>query len=209
MGLFFSTFIKGFVFGVTMAAIPGPIFFLIIQRTLTEGALIGLACGLGAITADTAYALIAAIGLSFVMQFLVAYQTWITLAGGLFLVYLGIVTSNRKPSYQTAMVQSDKLITAWLSTFLLTITNPVTVISYCVIFAGFGVEAVDNRQLIFSLVGGVIIGAASVVTALVGFLLYFRKKLSNATITTINKISGVILIIFGLIAVLKSLKCFF
>ena len=209
MYILLLAFLKGLAFGITMAAIPGPIFFLIIQRTLADGALTGLVCGLGAITADTAYALIAAIGLSFIMQFLTTYQTWITFAGGLFLLYLGITTSYRKPTYQSAVVQNNKLITAWFSTFLLTLTNPVTVISYCIIFAGLGIDTVHhNRGAIFCLVAGVITGAASVVIILVSFLSYFRQKLSTSTIRTINKGAGIILIVFGIIAILQSVMCF-
>ncbi len=209
MHILLFAFLKGLVFGITMAAIPGPIFFLIIQRTLSDGARIGLACGLGAITADTVYALIAAIGLSFIMQFLITYQILITSAGGLFLLYLGITTMYRKPSYQTTVVQNNKLITAWFSTFLLTLTNPVTVISYCIIFAGLGIDAVQhNRGAIFSLVAGLITGAACVVLVLVGSLLYFRQKLSTSTIRTINKAAGIILIVFGITAILRSIRCF-
>src|SRR5271168_167913 len=92
MDILIIALLKGLVFGFTMAIIPGPIFFLIIQRTLNDGALIGFLCGLGAVTADVVYALIAAVGLTIVMQYLLTYQPIIVLLGGIFLLYLGTKT---------------------------------------------------------------------------------------------------------------------
>lgn len=213
------TFLKGFVFGVTMAAIPGPIFFLIIQRTLAEGILTGIFCSLGAITADAFYALLAAVGLSFITQFLLDYQSLITLAGSFFLFYLGISTFYSKQKAKTAVdaeagakaaeVKDKSLIGAWLSTFLLTIANPVTIVSYCIIFAGLGLAEHQNYSAVFSMISGVILGAASVVAALIVFLYHFRQKLSISTISKINKVAGIILIAFSVTAFLRGMKALF
>jgi threonine/homoserine/homoserine lactone efflux protein len=197
--------LKGFIFGITMAAVPGPIFFLIVQRTLAEGALTGLFCGLGAVTADVTYAIIAAVGLSFIFQFIMQYQSWFAFAGGAFLIYLGVTTYFRKVSTETIVVEDTRFITAWLSTFLLTLANPVTIISYCIIFASFGVDT-ENKQYsaLGALVCGVIIGATSFVVILISILRYFRKKLSSSMVRTINKIAAIILIVFGIIALVRS-----
>jgi len=207
MYTWFSYFLKGLVFGFTMAAIPGPIFFLIIQRTLTNGPLAGLFCGLGAVTADTVYALVAVLGLSFVMQLLISYQMWLMLVGGLFLLYLGVSTFRRTITTSTQVLQDKNLVSLWLSTFLLTLTNPVTIISYCVLFAGLGIGAADNMLIsTLTLVSGVIVGALSVVIMLISFLSYFGKNLSPYALKLINKTAGVLLVGFGTAACVRSLK---
>ena len=83
-------FIKGFIIGISIAAPVGPIGILCIQRTITYGKLNGLATGLGAASADAVYGFIAAFGLTFISNFLVAQQTWFRIIGGGFLIYLGI-----------------------------------------------------------------------------------------------------------------------
>lgn len=200
-----QAFVKGLVFGITMAAIPGPIFFLIIQRTLSQGFLLGLACGLGAVTADTVYALVAAIGLTFVMELLLGYQAYLAILGGLFLIYLGIKTFFNSIKPHSTNIHDNQIITAWFTTFLLTLANPVTILSYCIIFAGLGMNSQSyNVSVALSLVGGVIIGASSVVLLLVSFLHYYRKQLSPVTITRINKVAAIILVGFGLAALFRG-----
>jgi threonine/homoserine/homoserine lactone efflux protein len=210
MSLLLSLFIKGLVFGVTMAAIPGPIFFLIVQRTLADGALTGLACALGAVTADTVYALLAVIGLACVAQFLIVYQSWLTLVGGFFLLYLGISTYRRKLVLKTVALDDTRLTAAWFSTFLLTLTNPVTIISYSIIFAGLGLvgTAESNYLSSLSLIGGVILGASSVAALLVTFVSSFRQQLSPYALNIINKTASIVLIGFGLAALIQGLKGF-
>jgi threonine/homoserine/homoserine lactone efflux protein len=203
------SFGKGLAFGFTMAAIPGPIFFLIIQRTLNEGLLTGLCCALGAITADTVYALIAAVGLTFIMQFLLAHQALITFVGGLFLLYLAYTTYKRTVRYQSSLEApgKQKLFTAWASTFLLTMSNPVTIVSYCLIFASLGFDALNqNKAALFALVGGVLVGATSVFVILISFLKYFRQHISVSKLQFINKGAAILLFCFGIATLVKSLN---
>ncbi len=197
--------LKGIVFGISMAIIPGPIFFLIIQRTLNDGAFVGLLCGLGAITADCLYALIAVAGLTIIAHYLLAYQSLIVLLGGLFLIYLGITTYIRhiEPLNENVITTSGKFH-AWFSTFLLTLTNPVTIISYTVIFGGLDVAS-NTLASSLALVFGVIIGALLVVVCLLGTLTYFRRQISLHTLSLINKVAGVLLTCFGIAAVGREL----
>lgn len=204
-----SMFWQGLVFGFTMAAIPGPIFFLIIQRTLAEGPFTGFCCGLGAATADLIYALIAAVGLTFIMQFFLSYQTAFTILGGLFIVYLGIRTFFRNVTIRTVKISDTRLFTAWLSTLFLTLANPVTIVSYCVIFAGFGINTHNSGNAIIMLLSGVVTGALSMVVMLVGSLTIFRKKVSQKILTIVSKAAGVILLGFGIAALIRGLHMWY
>lgn len=200
-----SSLVTGIAFGITIASAPGPIFFLIIQRTLAEGFLVGLLCGLGAITADALYALIAAIGLTFIMQFMIQFQTIFAIFGGLFLIVFGLRTIFHTVSLHTVVIQDRSLLQAWLSTMLLTLANPVTMVTYCVIFSALGVGAEEYKGTALSLVGGVTIGACTVIFLLVSFLTFFRKKMTPHALNLLNKVTGFVLTGFGVVALMQGI----
>src|SRR4051794_568582 len=97
---------RGLVLGFSIAAPVGPIGLLCIRRTLADGRAAGLATGLGAAAADSAYGLVAAFGLTAVSGLLISQQWWIRLFGGLFLCYLGISTFLSEPASAPAALQS-------------------------------------------------------------------------------------------------------
>ena len=87
-----SVFFKSLIIGFSIAAPVGPIGILCIRRTLADGRRAGFISGLGAATADAFYGAIAAFGLTFISSFLINQSIWLRLAGGLFLIFLGIKT---------------------------------------------------------------------------------------------------------------------
>lgn len=206
---FLSLFFKGIAFGIMMAAVPGPVFFIIVQRTLADGLLIGFLCALGAITADTTYALLAALGMGLIMEFFTDHQVILSLAGGIFLIYLGIRMFLRKITLQTTNVQNTNVGQSWFSIFLLTLANPVTVVAYCIIFASMGLNVAHCT--VFStliLVAGVFTGAALIMLTLLGLMQIFKKKISQKALIIINKATAVLLMIFGLIALTRSVYAY-
>jgi threonine/homoserine/homoserine lactone efflux protein len=120
---------KGLLVGFSIAAPVGPIGILVIRRTLTEGRLSGFVTGLGAAVADGTYGFIAGYGLTSISDFLIAQQFWMKLFGGIFLLYLGIKTLISKAATKEASIDSNGLIKNFTSTLLLTITNPITILS--------------------------------------------------------------------------------
>ena len=69
-------FIKGSIIGFIVAAPAGPVSILCIRRTISKGRFQGFATGLGATAGDGLYAIIAAFGLSFLINFLVKEEYW-------------------------------------------------------------------------------------------------------------------------------------
>jgi len=138
-------FFKGLIIGFSIAAPVGPIGMLCIRRTLVYGRLSGLVSGLGAATADAVYGSIAAFGLAFVATFLVNQQGWLHLVGGLFLCYLGIKAFLAKPATATTTPESISLASDYASTFFLTLTNPLTILSFAAVFAGLCLGSVGGN----------------------------------------------------------------
>jgi threonine/homoserine/homoserine lactone efflux protein len=156
-----QNFFKGLLIGFSIAAPVGPISILCIKRTLGSGRLTGIASGLGAATADAFYGSIAAFGISFISNFLIEQQVWLRSIGGLFLCYLGVKTILSKPANTISQTKASGLTSAYGSTFLLTITNPLTILSFAAIFAGLGLgKSQDHYSSAASMVLGVFLGSS-------------------------------------------------
>ncbi|HVB74067.1 MAG TPA: LysE family transporter [Ktedonobacteraceae bacterium] len=201
-----SFFLRGLLLGLSIAATVGPMSILCIQRTLRTGYLYGLVSGMGIATADAVYGSVAAFGLTVITSFLVSEQVWIRLIGGLFLIYLGIRTVLAKPAERAARAQANSFAGAYVSTFLLTLTNPLTILSFAVIFAGIGIGggAEKGNYLAAALVVvGVFCGSAAWWCMLTGGLGLLRKRFSMQWLGWLNRISGAILTIFGIVALVS------
>lgn len=188
--------------GFSIAAPVGPIGALTIRRTLTQGRLIGFLTGLGAATADAAYGAIAAFGLTLVTDTLLTHQLWLRLGGGLFLLYLGIQTWRANPAPVSQSVAASGLLAAYASTFLLTLANPTTILSFVAIFAGLGPAAGTSGD--YTLAGlfvlGVFLGSALwwlLLSTGVGLL---RRRIDQAGLRWVNRISGALITAFGVFA---------
>ncbi|MEA5507091.1 LysE family transporter [Halotia wernerae UHCC 0503] len=196
--------LRGIIIGFSIAAPVGPIGVLCIRRTLAEGRTSGLISGLGAATADAIYGCIAGFGLTFISSILIEQLVWLRLIGGMFLSYLGFKTFLAKPAESSASIQENGLIGAYFSTLFLTVTNPMTILSFAAIFAGLGLAGTGSNYTDAGvLVLGVFIGSALwwlIISFSVGM---FRARLNSYSLQWINRISGVIIIAFGSLALLS------
>jgi threonine/homoserine/homoserine lactone efflux protein len=196
------TFLHGLMLGFFIAAPVGPIGILCIRRSLTLGRMAGLLTGLGAATADGFYGGVAAFGLTFLADLLVSQAFWLRVIGGLFLCYLGVKTFLAKPAEEkaTGLEMRRTYLSLYASTVLLTLTNPMTILMFVGVFAGSGLATGRNYAIATLLVTGVFLGSA-----LWWFLLsfgasLFRTKINAPNLRSLNKISGLILLVFGVIA---------
>jgi threonine/homoserine/homoserine lactone efflux protein len=178
---------------------------LCIRRTLAEGRTSGLISGLGAATADAIYGCIAGFGLTFVSSILISQQVWLRVVGGAFLCYLGLKTFLSKPAEQAASAAGNDLVGAYASTFFLTLTNPMTILSFAAIFAGLGVASTGGNYVSAGvLVLGVFIGSALWWLILSSGVGIFREKFNPHRLQWVNRISGAIITGFGLFALLSA-----
>lgn len=193
--------VKGFVIGFSIAAPVGPIGVLCIRRTLSDGRLTGLVSGMGAATADALYGSVAGFGLTLVSAFLLDQRFWIRLVGGAFLCYLGVKTFLSMPASQAAQVRGGGLLSAYISTLFLTLTNPLTILSFAAIFAGLGLGAgVGNYASAGVLIAGVFLGSATWWLLLSGGVSLLRRQFDQRAMRWVNRFSGLIILGFGLAA---------
>jgi threonine/homoserine/homoserine lactone efflux protein len=196
--------IKGMVIGFSIAAPVGPIGLLCIRRSLNNGVISGLLTGLGAATADACYGCIAGFGLTFISRLLINQKIWLQLIGGLFLCYLGLATFMKNHSETQRSSNAQGHVTAFASAFFLTLTNPMTILSFAAIFAGLGIATATNGYTsAIILVLGVFSGSALWWVVLTGIVDRLKNKLSPTIHQWINRLSGAVLLVFGSVALLQ------
>jgi threonine/homoserine/homoserine lactone efflux protein len=196
--------LKGLVIGFVIAAPLGPIGILCARRTLTHGRKAGFLSGMGASTADVLYGFIAAFGLTFISDFLLSYQFWLRLAGGVILCFIGVKTFMEKPDRKgfILLLEEKKRHTGmYTSTFLLTLTNPLTIFSLAAVFAGVGIVGTKGNVLSAAvLILGVFLGSVLWWLFIVGALSVFEKQLKRHELLWISRIAGLIIAVSGALA---------
>jgi len=199
--------LRGFLLGFAIAAPVGPIGVLVIRRTLAFGPRVGLISGLGAATADAAYGLIAVTGLTALMRPLLAHADVLNLLGGVFLAGLGVRTMVARPgvAISGAAAGGGGIWSAYLSTLALTVTNPMTVLSFAAAFAGLGVltEIGGARGAGIVVVGGVFVGSAFWWLLLSGGVGLLRGRVGSGALRAVNWLAGSLLLGFGVAGVLR------
>jgi len=201
-----SLFLRGLVLGFSIAAPVGPIGVLCIRRTLAHGRASGFVSGLGAASADALLGSVAAFGLTFISSLLVSGQQWLRLGGGAFLVYLGVRTFLAGPATSAAAARDGGRWSDYVSTLALTLTNPMTIVMFAAVFAGLGVGANAASYAAAGLVvAGVFSGSALWWLLLSGGVSLLRGQIDARKMMLINRISGIIIAGFGVLAIVSAL----
>ena len=195
---------RGLVLGFTIAAAVGPISLLTIRRTLAHGRVYGLASGLGVALADATYAAIAAFGLTAITSVLVGGRVLLGLVGGAFLVVLAIRTMTSRPNEVAVVAERPGLAAAFGSIFGLTMTNPMTILSFAGLFAGLGLTGTGGADAAL-LVAGVFLGSATWWVVLTSVVAALRSRVTIPVLTWVNRVSGAAILIFGVVAILGAL----
>ena len=199
-------FLNGLLLGFAIAAPVGPIGVLCIRRSLTDGQRAGFATGMGAATADAIYGCAAAFGLTMVSDFIVRQRFWLELIGGIFLCFLGFKTLRTRPAPEPAAASRRGLAGAYFATFALTITNPMTILSFVAVFAGLGLASSSDYAAAASLVLGVSLGSAIWWLLLSSGSALLRRRLQATALLWVNRASGLIILVLGLYALITAMR---
>lgn len=192
--------LTGLVIGFSIAAPVGPINLLCLRRALTDGRRMGFVSGLGAAAADTTYGAIAAAGLTAVTAFLIGHRPWLQLFGGAFLLLLGLLTMRARTPRREAStpVHVGRVRDAFVSTYLLTLANPMTIVAFTGIFAGLGLGwQTSGTAEGLQLIGGVFLGSAVWWLLLALLAGTFGRHLNDGTLRVINVVAGGVIATVG------------
>jgi threonine/homoserine/homoserine lactone efflux protein len=129
---------------------------------------------------------------------------WLHIFGGSFLFYLGIKTFLAKPKDVTKKISHKTLLTDFISTFFLTLSNPLTILAYLAVFTSFDLSNLGgNWSSNLLLVLGVFTGATTWWFLLSEIVSFFGKKVNQKAMIYVNRITGTIISGFGLLAILS------
>ena len=198
-------FLKGLIIGFAMAVPIGPIGIMCIRKTLAEGHSRGLMIGLGGATADSLYGVIAAFGLTFVSDLIARQELWVHLVGGALLLFLGVRTFRARRKDPILPFDNKGLLVSFASSFVLALTNPVTIFAFIAVFAAFGLGRQLTVIAAYLLVFGVFAGSFLWFLTLSFVATFFRKKLNRGGLRVVNRIAGVLIILSGVAAFVSLL----
>ena len=198
---------KGLLLGFAVAVPVGPIGLLCMDRSLRHGKTCGFFTGLGAGVADTMYGAIAAFGISSVLDMIIGYEKELRLFGGLVLIivatkmYLTPPPDLNKVRCPTEKRPIGKMF--WES-FILTLSNPMTILGFMAVYAGLGIKAEGLNQILIVLLG-VFLGSClwwmslSVGTGLL------KQKLTQSFLAKFSQGAAIVVGLFGIAALVRGL----
>ena len=200
-----ALFLKSLAMGLAVAAPMGPMSVILIRRTLSQGYAAGLSGGLGIATADGFYGAVAAFGLTAISTALIEHQFWLRLLGGAFLVWLGLRIFF-KESRQNGPMAGERGPGGGFFTMLgLTITNPMTILSFAAIFAGLGlVQPGSDHTTAITMTSGVFLGSMLWWIVLCGAVTLVRRRITGGAMLWLNRIAGALITGFGIAALVGA-----
>ncbi len=199
---------RGIVIGLMVSVPLGPMGVLIIQKTLQKGALAGFVAGMGAAFADLFYATVAAFGLGVVLNAIQSHELILQIIGGIFLVIVGATIYFGNPLKQIRMkkrVSKKGLLGDFLTLFFLTVSNPVAIVVFMAVFAGASVfgDTPSLRVEMFVLLG-ILLGGGLWWYTLSTLVNLFRKKFRLRVLIRINRVSGIVITLIGVLVILSA-----
>jgi threonine/homoserine/homoserine lactone efflux protein len=196
--------LRGLAAGLIIAAPVGPVNVLCMRRTLEKGWKSGVLSGAGAAFADTLYGAVAGFGISLVIQFLIREEFWIRLIGGIFLMGIGVVYYRKPPRTLDEEAIQSSGHSDFLSTLLLTATNPTTVLSFLAVLAMLGLGRFRTLGQTSLLVAGIFCGSMTWWIILASAVNLLRARVTSRGMRWMNRVAGIAIGAFGLVNVLLS-----
>lgn len=202
-----TLFVKGFVIGFIIAAPVGPINIMCVRRTIVHGRLAGLVTGSGAALGDTILGAIAIFGLAFLEQFLLHERFWLALGGAAFLAIMGVRSLLKPPPKLVSGRDPTSLIGDFTSSFALTLSNPITILSFFGIFAAFGVHPNDEIGADdWATMLGVMSGALTWWVIVISLAGMFHGRFTVSGLHWANRISGIVMLVFAAVVMVECVR---
>jgi len=203
--MFVVLIISGVIMGLIAAVPIGPVNLICIRRSFAFGPVNGFVSGLGAALGDGVFAAITFFGLTWIAELIHSYDAIIELVGGALLVWFGVHTilspsAGKVEDGDKNEPGASTLVRAMVSTFVLTITNPATLIAFASMFASFRAFVGGANSYVDAgfVVAGVVGGSAGWWLCLTSVIGIFHTRITDRTVRIINRGSGVLVALFGL-----------
>lgn len=200
-----TNFFGGILIGLLVSAPLGAVGVICIQQTLKKGVKSGFLSALGAILGDTFYAIVVAFGIKFISDFIITYECYIGLIGGIVLGVIGykLVTKNTVVEYRHPENYNKSSFQSFLSVLFITLTNPAGIFFFGISFSKFNIG--HNFQANFALLAGVLSGTILWWLTLTSTVNAMRRKFKLRTMFYVNKFTGYLIVGFSLFLIISTL----
>ncbi len=206
----FDLVVRGLIVGVVASAPMGPVGVLCVQRTLHKGRWYGFVTGLGAAVSAIIFALVTGLGMSFVLDVVENPRTmrWLQVVSSLMLFAFGYHTyhSNPRERLRPPSRLKGTLMRNAFTGFALTISNPLIILLFLVLFArfsfivpGYPVEQAVGYASLFA-------GAVLWWYGLTAGVNKVRARFDINGIVWINRIIGIVVMVVSLLAFYFTLR---
>jgi L-lysine exporter family protein LysE/ArgO len=199
-GTMLNMFISYFLLGLSLAIPIGPINAAQLDRGIKGGFFPAWFVGLGAIVADGIYMLIVYYGIYHIID-TPFVKTFLWLFGGFVLIYTGVesMVSAKKLDIQSRS-QRESLSKSFLSGFIMSITNPLTILFWLGIYGSVLAKTVSmfNTEQIIIYSGAIFLGLLVWDITMALLASSFRSFLKSKALVLLSLLSGLSLIGFGI-----------
>lgn len=186
----------------------GPVFFLLIETSLTKGWKSAIALDLGVVAADILVVLIAYFGSYDLVGMIQTHPSLYKIGGFIIFIY-GLVMYFSKPPLH---IKNDKLVDknyfkTFLNGFLMNLINVGIVVFWFVIVSWITINYPARSD--FFIFMGVALGSFFALDLVKIFLAKkLQERVTDNVVYKIRKIMGILLCIFGIIITLKGFFSF-
>jgi threonine/homoserine/homoserine lactone efflux protein len=192
--------LKGLSFGLLLSISVGPVLFSIIKQSLNNGHKAGMAFVLGVSASDITLVSVSNFFTELFKQISI-YKTEIGIAGCVFLVSLGIYfvffkkVKVTQAGQQVFYFRRRDLAKTFLSGFAMNTLNPAVFIFWLTASTAVINLSVRQRIVAFATCLAFVLSSDILKVILAGKI---RNRLTPHNIHLINRINGIILIVFGI-----------
>jgi threonine/homoserine/homoserine lactone efflux protein len=201
----FEALLLGIGAGVISSFLTGPVFFAMIRTSVEKGFLAGFSLAVGVIISDIILIGIVVFGSHFI-DYKVSFDKYVGLAGGIFLIAIGIyyLFSSVTLGCESRTIKKINTHGYVLKGFLMSILTPSTLMFWIIVSSIISVKL--NNRLNDKLISFFI--AMTTQLAIDTTKSYYANKLRNRikdhTLQKLNKVAGVIIILFGFWLIIKT-----
>jgi len=191
------SFLDSLLIGMSIGAVPGPIFFELTRRTLAKGFWHGFLLAVGEFFSNFILILLTFFSLSAVLTSTFAKELMLLFGAGV-LLYVGLDALRYKPNENNEIsgkdwTKSNSVIVG----FVIGITNPVVLALWISLGGAHLAQSPASVSLFIDIVL-MALGVALFFLFMAAFLHLVRKKISLTHVAAMSKIAGVIIIFYGL-----------
>ena len=194
----FESIISGIGLGIILSFLTGPVFFALIKTSIEKGVYAGMSLSAGVVLSDILYIMLTLYGSSYI-ALETKYRFYIGITGSAFLMAIGIYYFFKKVTINYEKTSSKHHTGYFLKGFFMCILNPAILLYWISVTSGFisvaGAIAPDHVVPFF---GSILLMQFSMDFIKAYYANKLRYRIKEDTIAKLNRIAGVLIILFAL-----------